>query len=194
MNWKNITLEQYQNVITILNTDIAAFNKEVELVQYLFNYTKDEVLSMPLEKFKVHTKQLDFLTKAYEGNMTETFTLNEVEYIVCWEVQKRTAGQFIDLSELTKEQELINDNLHKILAVICIPKGSKYNGDILERAEVFKSLTMDIVFPISSFFFQVLKSSLPVIQDYLMKDIQKKKNELMEMIKDTSSIGVGTAH
>lgn len=208
MNWSNITLEQYQEVVSIAETDYnkddmftykdeitpsSEFRKEIELVCYLYNLPKDEVLNMPIEKFKEYSKKLDFLQTAYEGNMSKEFELNGVTYVVGYEVQKRTAGQFIDLSELTKEPDMVNDNLHKILAVICIPKGSKYDGNINERAEVFKQLPMTIVFPISSFFLQVLKNSFPIIQDYLMEDIQKKKKELLEMIKDSPSIGGGIA-
>ena len=167
----------------------------MELICYLKKISKTDILGLEIEDFKKHSKDLDFLKVPYEGDMKKEFTINGVEYVVNWEMQKRTAGQFIDLSELTKKQDDINYNLHKILAVICIPKGSKYDGNITERAEIFrKHLTMDIVFPISGFFLAVLKNSLPVIQDYLKQDIQKKRRELIQMIRDSQSIGDGTAH
>ena len=195
MNWSNITLEQYQEIVAILGTDLPEFNKELELVCYLFNLPKDEVLNMSIDTFKDYSAKLEFLKTPHEGNMLKEFNINDITFQVGWELQKRTAGQFIDLSELTKEQDMINDNLHKILAVICIPKGSKYDGDITDRAELFKKhLTMDKVFPISGFFLAVLKSSLPVIQDYLMRDVEKKKKELLEMIKASMSIGDGMPH
>jgi len=79
------------------------------------------------------------------------------------------------------------------LAVICLPKGSKYNGNTLERAEVFRSkLTMDVVFPIAGFFLTVLNNSLPDIQDYLSKKIQSQQRELLTMIRDSMTIGDGT--
>lgn len=195
MNWSNITLEQYQEVIAISGTDLPEFNKELELVCYLFNLPKDEVLNMSIDTFKDYSKKIGFLTTPHEGDMIKEFEINGVTYQVGWELQKKTAGQFIDLSELTKVPDTINDNLHKILAVICIPKGSKYNGDITDRAELFKKhLTMDKVFPISGFFLTVLKNSLPVIQDYLTKDVEKKKKELLQMIKDSMNIGDGMPH
>lgn len=195
MNWSDIKLSQYQKIVEIANTDLPNFNKEMELVGYLFGIPYDELLNMPLEKFKHYSKKLDFLQDVYEGDMHKEFTINGVEYVVGWELQKKTAGQFIDLSELTKEPDLINDNLHKILAVICLPKGSKYDGNITERANIFREyLTMDIVYPISGFFLTILKSSLPIIQDYLSQEIQKQQKDLMEMIKASMSIGDGTAH
>lgn len=195
MNWENITLEQYQEIVAISGTDLPEFNKELELVCYLFNLPKDELLNMSIDTFKDYSAKLEFLKTPHEGNMLKEFNINDTTFQVGWELQKRTAGQFIDLSELTKEQDMINDNLHKILAVICIPKGSKYDGDITDRAELFKKhLTMDKVFPISGFFLTVLKSSLPVIQDYLTRDVEKKKKELLQMIKDSMGIGDGMPH
>jgi len=195
MNWSDIKLSQYQKIVEIANTDLPNFNKEMELVGYLFGIADADLLNMPLEKFKHYSKKLDFLQDVYEGDMQKEFTINGVEYVVGWELQKKTAGQFIDLSELTKDPDLINDNLHKILAVICLPKGAKYDGNITERANIFREhLTMDIVYPISGFFLTILKSSLPIIQDYLNKDIDSQRKELLTMVRDFMTIGDGTAH
>lgn len=194
MTWKETTIEQYQQILAIAKTDLPDFNKEIELVSYLFNISKNEIMNYPLEKFKYLAKKIDFLENVYEGEMQTVFSLDGVEYQVHWQMETKTAGQFIDLSELTKDSELINDNLHKILAVICLPKGSKYDGNILERAEVFRSkLTMDVVFPIAGFFLTVLNNSLPDIQDYLSKKIQSQQRELLTMIRDSMTIGAGTA-
>jgi hypothetical protein len=194
MTWKETTIEQYQQILAIAKTDLPDFNKEIELVSYLFNISKNEIMNYPLEKFKYLAKKIDFLEDVYEGEMQTVFNLDGVEYEVYWKMETKTAGQFIDLSELTKDPELINDNLHKILAVICLPKGSKYDGNTLERAEVFRSkLTMDVVFPIAGFFLTVLNNSLPDIQDYLSKKIQSQQRELLTMIRDSMTIGDGTA-
>ena len=196
MKWSDITIEKYQRILAVTNTELPNFNKEMELVGYLFGIPNNELLNMPIEKFKHYTKQLEFLNNFYEGEMQKEFTINGIKYCVHWEMQKRTAGQFVDLSELTKDADLINDNLHLILAVICLPENEPYNSEkILQRAQVFKQhLTMDIVYPIAGFFLTVLQSSLPVIQDYLNKDIQKNQRELLEMIKDSMSIGDGMPH
>ena len=195
MEWKDITIEQYQEVVSIAGTDLPEFNKEMEVVRYLFNIDKDELLNMPIERFKHYSKQIEFLGDVYEGEMQTEFELNGKTYSVHWEMQKRSAGQFIDLTELTKDKDMIVDNMHKLMAVICVPKGEKYDGNIKERSEEFrKHLTMDVTFPISGFFLTVLKASLPVIQDYLTRNIEAKKKELLQMIKDSMSIGDGIPH
>lgn len=194
MTWKETTIEQYQQILAIAKTDLPDFNKEIELVSYLFNISKDEIMNYPIEKFKYLSKKIDYLEDVYQGDMQTVFTLDGVEYEVQWQMEKKTAAQFIDLSELTKDSDLINDNLHKILAVICLPKGSKYDGNILERAELFRTkLTMDVVFPIAGFFLTVLENSLPDIQDYLSRKIQSQQKELLTMIRDSMTIGDGTA-
>lgn len=194
MSWKETTVEQYQHILAIAKTDLPDFNKEIELVSYLLNISKDEIMNYPLEKFKYLSNKINFLEDVYQGDMQISFSIDEIEYEVQWQMEKKTAAQFIDLSELTKDSDLINDNLHKILAVICLPKGSKYDGNILERAEIFRTkLTMDVVFPIAGFFLTVLKSSLPDIQDYLNQKIKKQQMELLTMIRDSMSIGDGIA-
>jgi hypothetical protein len=52
---------------------------------------------------------------------------------------------------------------------------------------------MDVVFPIAGFFLTVLNNSLPDIQDYLSKKIQSQQRELLTMIRDSMTIGDGTA-
>lgn len=195
MKWSDITIKQYQNIIAIANTDLPNFNKEVELVSYLFNIDKALVLKMPIEQFKEYSKQLSFIEEIYDGKMITEFTIDGVDYVVNWRMENRTAGQFIDLCELTKDAGLINDNLHKIMAVICLPKGESYDGKIKERADVFlNKLTMDIVYPLAAFFLTIFETSLPIIADYLDKEITRKNKELLRMIKDSLSIGDGISH
>jgi hypothetical protein len=195
MNWSDITLGQYQHSLMILGTDLPDFNKEVELVCYLLNLPKEEVLKMPIPKYKGYADELNFMMKSYNGKMATEFELDGKKFDVIWQMQKRTAGQMIDLTMLTKEPELINDRLHEIMAVICIPKGKAYDGDIAERAQLFKdNLTMDVVFPIADFFLKTLKNSLEAIRDYLITNAQKGNAELRQMIKDSMNIGDGTPH
>lgn len=196
MNWTDITLGKYQHALTILNTDLPSFNKEVELVCYMLDLPKEEVLKMPIPKFKQYAKQLDFMTESLKGDMKRTFECGGKSFDVCWQVEKRTAGQFIDLTELTKDGSRINDNLHLIMAVICVPKGETYNGDsVMDRGQFFKdNLTMDIVFPIADFFLRVLNSFLIDMQDYLTKKTEQEVKELKKMLLDFMPTGDGIAH
>jgi hypothetical protein len=195
MNWSDITLGQYQHSLMILGTDFPDFNKEVELVCYLLNLPKEEVVKMPIPKYKEYAAKLDFMTKKHNEKMRTEFEVEGQKFDVIWQMQKRTAGQMIDLTMLTKEPELIYDRLHELMAVVCIPKGKDYDGDIAERAQLFKdNLTMDIVFPIADFFLKTLKSSLEAIRDYLTTNAQRGNAELRQMIKDSMNIGDGTPH
>jgi hypothetical protein len=111
-----------------------------------------------------------------------------VKYVTTWRLQDITAAQFIDLSTFTKDKNLLNENLHNIMAVLCREEGTKYIGDThKQRAEVFRqNMTMDVVFPLSAFFLKLLADSLRLIQSSLDQEIKKGMKELEDMVRQAS--------
>lgn len=127
--------------------------------------------------------------------MKDSFVIKDQKFIVNWRLETRTAGQFIDLTSLTKDPELINQNLHQILAILCLPKGEAYTAETFEdRSNLFRdNLTMNIALPMSVFFWKVLNESLPIIADSLNEKIVMMTQDLKtQMDKEIlMSTGVG---
>ena len=172
--WEKLTLGKWQEIHAITNTDADNLDKTLEILKVLTSYDEATLLQLDLKVFNNLVKQMEFLQTPYVGKMKEVFTINGVEYKVNWRAEDKTTGQFIDITRLTEKKELINDNIHNILGVICLPEGQEYQGDYGSRAEFFqKNLTMDYVFPISNFFLKVWENSMPLIEDYLSQKLLK---------------------
>ena len=79
------------------------------------------------------------------------------------------------------------------MAVICLPKGEKYSSETFEdRANIFKDkLTMDIVFPLSVFFYKVLNDSLPNIVNSLNEEVMKMKEKLESEMNKSDLVNTG---
>ena len=108
--------------------------------------------------------------KQFECN-GETFYVQQ--FATDWNTE-----QFISMSNLTKSQDSIIDNLHTILAVLCYKK----EGEILtltefnRRADLFQNhLDVTIAYPIGFFFATLSAQLLEHIQSYSMWKRMKLK-------------------
>lgn len=193
-SYDNLTIGKWQQIVALNTTDLDHLDKGLELLKILTSHDEATLLQMEISIFKKLLSDTAFLNESYKGKAVDSFTIDGVKYNINWRVNEKTAGQFIDISKLTESKDLINSNLHRLMAIICIPEGEKYDGNIEERAQLFsEKLTMDIVFPITAFFLKVWEKSEPLILDYFSKKMTKWK-EIASKKLASSSIGHGSAH
>jgi hypothetical protein len=78
---------------------------------------------------------------------------------------KWNVGQYVSMSNLTKDQSTILDNVHIILAVMCVGKDKM---DVEDRSEHFQNnLSISIAYPIALFFCAVMLKLPDNLMDYL---------------------------
>jgi hypothetical protein len=156
-----LTIRKWQrlqkDVKTISKTpaDILAFylDKDVNVVK---KYPKKPVDMM-----------INYLTTQMQGQkdviLTKTFEFQGVRYGLEMDWGKLTWGAWQDFEILSAEN--IENNVHHICAILYRPiikeKGDKYwikeydPVDVLERAEIFKDIPVDIWFGSASFFLRI---------------------------------------
>lgn len=187
--WSEVTIEQYQDFCDFKESE-ESISDIVYLISIFSRMPIDELEDMPIDEIKQAYRKLEFL-KEYPTKFKNSFRVKGKKYLVEVNVKKISASQYIDHQTFLKEG--VNPNLHKIMAVFCLPakltlkgwKPLKYNNgyDATDVALDFKRhLTMDVVFPLSFFFSELLHKSMPIIADYLKQE-SKNLTAKLEQIK-----------
>lgn len=176
---KELTIYQYQEIQKIDKTDKFKF-----IVNFLGLFGIDDYIAKNVKASIVIQimNSTNVMLNTTNVPLQKTFTIDGIEYGMDTLIDLRF-DQFADLTELTETENLINDNLHIITAILFRPltkwKKEKfkllklfkkrkliytieeYNSKtVMERAEHFKqNLNMDIVLGLL-FFFSNLKLKL----------------------------------
>lgn len=159
-------------------------DKQAMLIAELTNESLESVYDMEIDKFKESINKTQFL---YETNLPEKIpTTVEIDGMVYYFDPIRPikkAGEFIDISHLTKDKENTIYNLNKIMAVLCRPR-DEGKQTFEERAEIFlHKMTMDNCYPLSVFFLNVSIKSASIIEAYLEKEVQKNMKKMAIMVE-----------
>lgn len=194
-------MEAY-DILHDVNCDII--DKNLRLLSLLSGEPVNYFESLPFHKLKQAIAKVQFLNDLNSINcrLPLTFSIGKRIYDVVHHPAKLSSGQYIDLMNILSQcntQKDINERMHDLLAVICIPRRclffkGKYNGALHKQtAELFyQRLTMDIAYPIALFFCRFWEHLIPAIKTCL----ESEKNELQEMMEKNgktvlSSDGIG---
>lgn len=186
-NWNELTVGKWQEIIAAESIGFDWYEKDLRMLSILEGIPFEDVKKRTIGDNKIQKDKMSFLNETPTDQVKEFFTIEGVEYHANIRVEDKTAGQFIDLTEFTKENDKVNENLHKILAVICLAKGSEYNGATVQgRAELFqRHLTMDIAYPLAVFFYTVYINTLKDIADFSASQAEQMSKDLLEEVEGT---------
>jgi hypothetical protein len=144
----------------------------------------EQIQEMDIREINEMARSISFIREPATNKAVNDVIIGKTIYNLQPDVTQMSYGQFKDLSHYTKNKEAINDNLHFIMALFLYEKGTKYDKGFKERAELFrKELTMDVVFPLSAFFFELLKEYVKTTQTYSIQKVQKIVRELKKEIE-----------
>jgi len=180
-NWNQITIGQFQHInAAIKSYPDNAVSQSVWMLAALTGKSREELLAMDFTReFKPLMAELNWVnTTPLPEQLPAEFEVDGQKYRLVYDIKQRTTGQFIDLAHFAAEPESIITNLHYILAVLCVPGGQKdHSVDFEQRAKIFRDkMTIDIAYPIATFFLKQWLDSLPRILTYLEKRAMKKRS------------------
>lgn len=186
-SWKEITLNTFDKIKNIKITDELnqdeILQKNVELLSILCNVSEDEIISLPLPKFKELLSSTEWIKDIPKVNINNEYVINGKKYEVKRNLQAMTTAQYIDFQTLSKDKE---KNFANMLAIFLIPKGKTYaeGYDITEVIEDIKNY-FNIVDARSIMFFFILQfqSLTQVMLTYSIKELKKiaKKDKSKEI-------------
>ena len=194
--WEKITVWQYQQIYTALNSkdkDATDLDLEVKLVAIVNNMTEMQIDSLPLNEYKELNKSINFLNEPILGTRKKHITLSKGKrYRINYDVSKMPFARYIESKVFSED---LYGNLHKLAATMVIPQKRKfgfwfdqpydasrhleYSNDMLEAKfiDVYHSLV---------FFYQLYRNWIEVLQDYLVNKMLKagmSKDKAREVVQ-----------
>ena len=192
--WSDVTVSQFNSYQAI--NESSKYEEEEKLIYMVSIFcrmTTKEVEALDLTKFK---EALSSITTLIQSEQPKTIisevTIKDVVYKYNYMKPIHNAGQYIDLMVMGKKVNVPHMNFHKLLAVFFLPpKGSEQSFQ--ERCILFeKYLTMDVVFPMVTFFLSSYPVLMKTTQDYLERQVNKNLKIMEKMIaKEKNRISRG---
>ena len=202
MEWKDITIKDYQNLCKEIDEDYPDdLERSIGLLSCLtgkpIHFYTDE---MPMNKLKTELKGLEFIKNPCPKiKLHSTIRVGKKRFKFNLNMRTISAGQYIDFTELVKDKDKINDNLHTILANLCVEVnwfGFKKKSTIIERADyMLYNMKMPYVFSLTGFFLSNYLRLIKGTNDFLESEIAKMRKKTKEAVDQAlSSIGDGIIH
>ena len=194
MNWKDLTLYQYQRLIEAneIQHPIDRLDRQIAIVN---NWTTNQVDNLSVEKYNEEVKKIDFLNVEPEGKPVKYIDVNGKRYKCIYDVRKMPSARYLENKAF--QTDLVA-NLHKLAASMVLPmkrtlwgwKEDKY--DTLNHsiyAEDMEQARFVDVYHSIVFFYHVYRIWIEVSKDYL-KQVAKQKGmqEAEKAIADFLSI------
>jgi len=214
-SWADVTLAQYKQIVEVPSLEFKdELDNHLRVLSILTGIDDTEFLSIPLNELNKVLMNIKFIyTKPNKLKIKHKVKLGGQRYHVNYMPNQLDAGEYIDLTNYTKEEAKIIENMPKILAVFLKPvnilggmtKG-RYKKNSQGRmsqtmesreqtAALAKDLTMDVIFPMSDFFLKTWESSIEVTKAYFMREkriaMEKAKREAATVLPKSM---VGSLH
>ena len=203
-SYRKLSIAKYDEAKKIMEKDIDDIDKQVELIACLADMDIDKVYNLPLTKYEELVEKASFLLELPKpkNNFPNKLSIGDRKYSIMKNVEKMTAGQYIDLQTYMK-----NDmGVAYILTTIIMPEGceyndGKYNIDDLQK-DIYNNFNIEDAISIAFFLHRKLQNIIEGtlhFLDWKIKKIEKKMpqeqktkmKEVREMLKGLETSGLG---
>jgi hypothetical protein len=181
--FSELSIGTYQELSKI---EVLDKKNSLEYIKILSGIEIDILKKIKLTDIKKITNNLLYFFDKNEFKLVEAVEINKKIFVFDDDLQNMNFEMFIDLDELTKDQDTIIDNLHLIMAILYREKrkrtifNKKLYSDtydsksIKERADFFKeNLMMDKVLGALFFFINLRMIYIQNTVDYLEGELVK---------------------
>lgn len=186
MEWNEITVNKYYEILDILNDEVGdAIEYNTRLIDCIWGIDSADI---PIVRFSWYLDELKFLQEPYKPKTPKKeYVIKGIKFRPTLDVSKITTAQYIDYQELLKRNE------HKLLLNVLFIKDGEDYGQSDYSDFLWENLTLPDYSDVMFFFLQLLNnltmdtlnSSKKMLKKmYRREKDQKKKEELMdEMVK-----------
>lgn len=205
-NYNQVTVEQYQLTIPILNKIKSETDAEKVLtgwamiISFLTGKPVEEIEDLPIDNLTKIVKSLSWLGNEFKGNKRKYLLFKGRIYRAQFDASKLNTAQYVEVKSFIERGNPMGE-FHNILASIYSPltlKGFRHDGlKHANRAELFKHLPIGKVYPTLFFYSVLFKTSMKDTLAYGLKEynqeMKKAEKLLMETLREISQeIGDGT--
>jgi len=184
--FKELNIATYQELNRIEEKD--EIKKLITYLNVLTGIDEKIIRKIELEDLKKLTDNLLVYFNKTEYELVKAVDVKGKVYVFDYNLSNMRFDQYIDLEEMTKDTDLIIENLHLIMAILYRPAKKKrfyqrklkieeYDSEtVRERADFFKkNMMMDKVFGALFFFTNLRAKYITTLEDFLEE--QKKQSE-----------------
>lgn len=185
-DWTDITIGQYQELMTIQNsTDLGSF---IEAIAICDDIDPQDIRQMSIAEFNQLKESRSFLLTIPGNDFKRIIEIDGVEYGIEPELNLISTGVFIDCEQFKRDT---NANLHNLVALVYRPVIEKNGEDYKikaheaqgfeKRANLFKNkVSIEAVFGAILFFSLASMTSLHHTLAYLTQDLLKEVKMMTE--------------
>lgn len=187
-NYNNLPLKKWYQIKDVLEGDYD-IDQQIKLLSIITDIPEDDLFNMKLDRYEKQLEALNFLTEPVKpkSSIPNKILINGKRYRIMKNVDKMTAGQYIDIQTYYKE----NLGYEYILSTLVIPEDCKRYCEGYDIDDVIKDIMeIDIqtAIDVCFFFRKKLLNSIRTTLIYLdwmikMIKIPQKKEELMKIHK-----------
>jgi len=203
-SWDDITIGHYIQLRPILATEMNDVSKVINILCVLTGKKREEIKELSVKQYHQLVKKMAFLkTELPKELKKRRFLVGGKWYEFKYEANKLLFGEYVNIMEILQKannnEEVIYENLHKILTIICRPvyktmfgyKDAEVDGEVIkETAEnFFNNMPITIAYPIGVFFYNHLPILTETIKTSLMEVAEKKIKEAQEIALQTTGGG-----
>lgn len=121
-SWEGVTLNKYFEIKeTLDDRKLTDLDRDLRLVAILCNVPLEALSPIPVTNLKTLFNKLKFLQEEPKAEIKDLYEIDGKVYRLVKRVDDITAGQFIDLSNYTRDPNLVIDNIHLIVATLLLP-------------------------------------------------------------------------
>lgn len=174
--WDSLTIGQYQRIYFAKETAVNDATMWAEIVGILEGIDYKEVMDWQVSKLNKAIAKYNWINKdELNTHVDNSFIIDDVEYFITKELPEIKTGQLIDNANFCENPSQIITNMHKILAIFCLPKGQiDHTLHFEKRAEIFKEkLSINIAHGLSCFFLRSSTAYLIPIQNYWTEKVKQ---------------------
>ena len=179
---KNLTINQFIKCKAIAELEPDVLTRNLKMVSIVNGKSVDELESLPIDELKKQLEKFNQIEKLTENTKVKmTFKIKGRRFEVIWRTQKLTSAQYIDVTSFCKNEKDIINNIHNILAAVCVEKtwyGKKLKYENhKEVSDLFlNNMSITVAYPIMLFFCNYFKELSANIQTYLEQEMLKAMN------------------
>ena len=162
--FSDLSIGKYNELMALRDARCDETELTAKMLAVLSDMDEDEVMSLPLPKFKEMAVRMMFLKDKPRVMkiLPRKVTINGKRYTIAKDAFNLTAGQYIDYKEILKDIDHFYENLPRMMTVFLIPEGCKYleGYDGAELADEFREhLSIELAISVSNFFFLMFVAS-----------------------------------
>ena len=182
--WENITLKEFEQLDQIMQSDIPADYKAVNILSVISGEDPSLFENLPLNTFTNLVSHINFVTDEIPTvKVKDSYEINGRKYVVKADIPSITTAQYIDYQSYMKEEVV---DLQKVISVFLIPEGHTYN-DGYKIEEVLADIHDMKIVDVQALGFFIQKQSalfILVTKDYLSNQMRKMKIPKKKIAED----------